>query len=86
MITDLGWLNDVQVNLSGIKNRAATFQVSRPLENEYETAWLLRAITCIDLTTLAGDDTHSNVARLCYKVIIKIIIPVQVKINVLILG
>lgn len=39
----------------------------KELENEYRAAWLLRAITCIDLTTLAGDDTNSNVSRLCFK-------------------
>ena len=32
-----------------------------------QAAWLLRAVTCIDLTTLAGDDTETNVARLCLK-------------------
>lgn len=34
-----------------------------------QAAWLLRAVTCIDLTTLAGDDTPSNVHRLCLKAI-----------------
>ena len=33
----------------------------------FQAAWQLRAITCIDLTTLAGDDTPANVARLCFK-------------------
>lgn len=42
--------------------------VSRQLKNDYRAAWLLRAVTCIDLTTLGGDDTPSNVARLCQKV------------------
>lgn len=40
---------------------------SKELVNEYRAAWLLRALTCIDLTTLAGDDTNCNVARLCSK-------------------
>jgi len=28
---------------------------------------MLRAVTCIDLTTLSGDDTATNVSRLCFK-------------------
>lgn len=40
---------------------------SKEIVNEYRAAWLLRAITCIDLTTLAGDDTNCNVSRLCFK-------------------
>lgn len=66
--TDFKWLNSIHVNLNGVKKRAATFQIARPLCNEYEAAWLLRAITCIDLTTLGADDTPGNVARLCCKV------------------
>lgn len=38
------------------------------LPYDYELAWLLKAVTCIDLTTLAGDDTATNVNRLCIKV------------------
>ncbi|KAK4879226.1 hypothetical protein RN001_007372 [Aquatica leii] len=64
---DLGWLNNVQINLSAINRRAANLQSSRPLKSEYQAAWLLKALTCIDLTTLGGDDTNSNVSRLCFK-------------------
>jgi deoxyribose-phosphate aldolase len=39
----------------------------RTVKKEWQAAWLLRAITCIDLTTLAGDDTPGNVLRLCAK-------------------
>lgn len=70
IVTDLGWINKVRVNLSAVNERAASYQQSRPLKNEYQAAWLLRALTCIDLTTLGGDDTESNVSRLCYKVCI----------------
>ena len=31
-------------------------------------AWLLKTLTCIDLTTLSGDDTSGNVERLCAKI------------------
>jgi len=64
---DLGWLNNVNINLAAVNTRAATLLSSRSLKNEYQAAWLLKAVTCIDLTTLGGDDTHSNVARLCFK-------------------
>lgn len=57
------------VNLSAVNEQAERIVASRVLENaNYEAAWLLKAITCIDLTTLAGDDTFSNVCRLCQKV------------------
>jgi deoxyribose-phosphate aldolase len=53
--------------LSGIKKRAADFAARRVVKKEHQVAWLLRAITCIDLTTLSGDDTSSNVQKLCFK-------------------
>jgi deoxyribose-phosphate aldolase len=37
------------------------------VKKEWQAAWLLRAVTCIDLTTLQGDDTPGNVLRLCAK-------------------
>jgi deoxyribose-phosphate aldolase len=37
------------------------------VKKEWQAAWLLRAIACIDLTTLAGDDTADRVRRLCAK-------------------
>lgn len=64
---DLGWVNDVRVNLSAAERRAATLGTRRSVKKEVQAAWLLRAVTCIDLTTLAGDDTPTNVARLCAK-------------------
>jgi len=67
-ISDLGWLNSVHINLPAVNLRATVLQSRRSVKNEWQAAWLLRAITCIDLTTLGGDDTRSNVARLCAKV------------------
>ncbi|MDZ4770248.1 MAG: deoxyribose-phosphate aldolase [Chloroflexota bacterium] len=67
MPLDLGWVHDVQVNLSAAERRAATLGTRRSVKKDTQAAWLLRAITCIDLTTLSGDDTPSNVARLCAK-------------------
>jgi len=64
---DLGWVYDTHINPSATKRRAATLGKRRSIKKNYQAAWLLRAITCIDLTTLAGDDTPSNVKRLCAK-------------------
>jgi deoxyribose-phosphate aldolase len=67
MPLDLDWLHQVHSNRSAIERRAATLTTRRTVKKEWQAAWLLRAITCIDLTTLAGDDTPGNVLRLCAK-------------------
>ncbi len=64
---DLGWVNSARVNLRATERRAATFGTRRSIKKDWQAAWLLRAITCIDLTTLSGDDTTGNVKRLCAK-------------------
>ncbi|XP_042323782.1 deoxyribose-phosphate aldolase [Sceloporus undulatus] len=64
---DLSWLARVHVNQPAVLRRAAQIQTQRPVKKNWQAAWLLRAVTCIDLTTLSGDDTPSNVYRLCYK-------------------
>src|SRR6266487_5630251 len=64
---DLDWVRQVHVNRSAVERRAATLTTRRTVKKEWQAAWLLRAITCIDLTTLAGDDTPGNVLRLCAK-------------------
>ena len=63
----LGWLRNVQVNKSAIERRAGTLAGRRSIKKEWQAAWLLKAISCIDLTTLAGDDTPGKVKRLCAK-------------------
>ncbi len=63
----LDWVQSVQVNRSAVERRAVTMNTRRTVKKEWQAAWLLRAITCIDLTTLAGDDTPGNVLRLCAK-------------------
>ncbi len=67
MDLDLQWVRGVQANTSAIERRAATLPGRRSVKKDYQAAWLLRAITCIDLTTLAGDDTAGRVERLCAK-------------------
>jgi len=57
----------IRVNRSAVERRAATIPTRRTVKKAYQAAWLLRAITCIDLTTLSGDDTPGTVERLCAK-------------------
>ena len=64
---DLNWLRDVRVNTSAVERRAQTQVARRTVKKEWQAAWLLRAITCMDLTTLSGDDTDERVRRLCAK-------------------
>ncbi|WP_421566480.1 deoxyribose-phosphate aldolase [Ochrobactrum sp. EDr1-4] len=61
------WFEDVVVNRSASERRASTLAARRSIKKEYQAAWLVRAIQCIDLTTLAGDDTEGRVRRLCAK-------------------
>lgn len=64
---DMDWVRGAQANTSAIERRAATLPGRRSVKKEHQAAWLLRAITLIDLTTLAGDDTEGRVRRLCAK-------------------
>ena len=64
---DLARVASVEVNRSAVERRAATLPARRTVKKEWQAAWLLRAITCIDLTTLSGDDTPGAVQRLCAK-------------------
>lgn len=64
---ELDWVADVRVNRSAVERRAATIGTRRTVKKQWQAAWLLRAITLMDLTTLAGDDTPGYVRRLCAK-------------------
>ena len=64
---DLDLLHGLRVNRSAVERRAATIPTRRTVKKQWQAAWLLRAITLIDLTTLSGDDTAGNVRRLCAK-------------------
>jgi deoxyribose-phosphate aldolase len=64
---ELDWVREVRVNTSAAERRAATLPKRRTVKKEWQAAWYLRAITCMDLTTLAGDDTPGRVRRLCAK-------------------
>lgn len=61
------WFDAVDVNLSAVERRTATLGARRSVKKEWQAAWLVKAIQCIDLTTLAGDDTPGRVQRLCAK-------------------
>jgi deoxyribose-phosphate aldolase len=64
---NLDWIESVRVNTSAVERRAATLVTRRTVKKDWQIAWLLRAITCMDLTTLSGDDTEERVKRLCAK-------------------
>src|ERR1700733_11500367 len=61
------WFESVGVNASAVERRAGTLTTRRSVKKEYQAAWLVKAMTCIDLTTLSGDDTPGRVRRLCAK-------------------
>lgn len=67
MPLDMDWVKSVQANTSAIERRAASLPGRRSVKKAYQAAWLLKAVTCIDLTTLSGDDTAGRVRRLCAK-------------------
>ncbi|MGB6596049.1 MAG: deoxyribose-phosphate aldolase [Candidatus Acidiferrum sp.] len=64
---NLDWIENVRINTSAVERRAASLVTRRTVKKEYQAAWLLRAISCMDLTTLSGDDTDERVRRLCAK-------------------
>lgn len=64
---DAGWFDSLRVNASAVERRTATLATRRTVKKDAQAAWLLKAITCIDLTTLNGDDTEGRVRRLCAK-------------------
>lgn len=64
---DLDWVASAQANTSAIERRAKTLPGRRSVKKEFQAAWLCKAISCIDLTTLSGDDSEGRVRRLCAK-------------------
>ena len=64
---ELDWVEDLRVNRSAVERRTATLRGRRTVKKEWQAAWLLRAVTLMDLTTLSGDDTPGRVRRLCAK-------------------
>ncbi|MGL4295484.1 MAG: deoxyribose-phosphate aldolase [Aestuariivirga sp.] len=66
---DRDWIDGLRVSLSAAERRVATLPGRRSVKKDAQAAWLLKAVTCIDLTTLSGDDTAGRVKRLCAKAI-----------------
>lgn len=64
---DLALVRCTRINRSAVERRVASMPARRTVKKEWQAAWLLRTITCMDLTTLSGDDTEGNVRRLCAK-------------------
>ena len=64
---NLEWVEQVRVNTSAVERRAATLGARRTVKKQWQAAWLLKAIACMDLTTLSGDDSAERVRRLCAK-------------------
>ena len=67
MPLNLEWVEEIRANTSAVERRANTIGTRRTVKKEWQAAWLLRAIACMDLTTLSGDDTADRVRRLCAK-------------------
>ncbi|MGX9356114.1 deoxyribose-phosphate aldolase [Roseobacteraceae bacterium S113] len=67
MALDMDWVLSARANRSAIERRCATLPGRRSIKKDHQAAWLARAISCIDLTTLSGDDTEARVRRLCAK-------------------
>ncbi|MEO0379363.1 MAG: deoxyribose-phosphate aldolase [Pseudomonadota bacterium] len=67
MPLDMDWVRRVQANTSAIERRCATLPGRRSIKKDHQAAWLLKAVSLIDLTTLSGDDTERRVGRLCAK-------------------
>jgi deoxyribose-phosphate aldolase len=64
---DADWIDQIRVNLSAVERRTASLPGRRSVKKDAQAAWLLKAVTCMDLTTLSGDDTAGRVKRLCAK-------------------
>ena len=64
---NLDWIDSVQMNRSAIEHRCSTMTKRRSIKKDWQAAWLLKSLSCIDLTTLSSDDTHERVIRLCAK-------------------
>lgn len=61
------WVESAHVNLCSVLRREEWLATKRTVKMTWQAAWLLRAVSCVDLTTLSGDDTPGNVTRLCHK-------------------
>ena len=63
----LDMLSNISINRSAVERRCSDYGPRRSIKKDNQAAWLLKAISLIDLTTLSGDDTVARVRRLCSK-------------------
>ena len=61
---NLDWIDSVQMNRSAIERRCSSLTKRRSIKKDWQAAWLLKSMSCIDLPTLSSDDTHERVRRL----------------------
>jgi len=76
------WVNEIRVNLSAVQRRIATLKNRRTVKKQWQAAWLIKAVSCIDLTTLSGQDTPGKVRRLCAKARTPISLDLQKALNI----
>src|SRR5471032_965379 len=57
---ELSWLDSLRVNQSAVARRVSTLGTRRAVKKDAQAAWLLKAITCIDLFS---NDTADTAAR-----------------------
>lgn len=69
IFTEPTWLEDVQINLQSLEDIAAHYSSEHNVSGINQILWAFKAIALTDLTTLASDDTHSNVQRLCQRAV-----------------
>lgn len=67
IVLNQDWLDSVQMNRSALERRCASLTKRRSIKKEWQAAWLLKSLRCMDLTTLSSDDTPDRVRRLCTK-------------------
>jgi deoxyribose-phosphate aldolase len=60
-------ISNIAINRSAVERRCTNYGTRRSIKKDKQAAWLLKAITLMDLTTLSGDDTDARVRRLCSK-------------------
>lgn len=66
---DLSELEPIHINKSALERRISTLAGRRSVKKEAQIAWLIKAVSCIDLTSLQGDDTEERIKRLCRKAV-----------------
>ncbi|MGE0502626.1 MAG: deoxyribose-phosphate aldolase [Rhizobiaceae bacterium] len=70
MKLDLGFLESMRsVNRSALERRVGSLTKRRSIKADNQAAWLLRAVSLMDLTTLNSNDTEERVRRLCAKAV-----------------